>query len=322
MSSEIVKEVLRKYPQASSYSLARMLKRDYPEIFSTEEHARMKIRYYRGAMGVFNRERISEESYIPKLTIPRSEAPEYLPFRLEGDVYPIIVAGDAHVPYHDPDAIEIMLERAIDIQAKSIILLGDWLDCYQISSFDRDPRNMPFSAEIKVLRGILKTIRLSMPGVRIIYKIGNHEERMGRYINAHAPALVGLDSTTIEEQIDPGNRMGIEFVNDRRVISLEHLHLIHGHEYEFAISNPVSPARGLYLRAKKNAICAHFHQTSEHSESAIDGKVTKTWSIGGMCDMHPKYRPLNKWNLGFAEISKDDDSFMVRNRSIINYKLV
>lgn len=245
MSNEIVKQVLREYPALGSGAIARMLVRDYPEFFEDSEAARRIVRYYRGASGKADRSRVDEASYLPRVSIPPTVAPEYTPFRLEGDVYPVVVAADAHVPYHDQDALEIMLERTIAIGAKTLVLLGDWLDCYQISSFDRDPRNKPFAEEVSILRTILKTITLAMPGVRIIYKIGNHEERLERYLNRMAPALVGLKGTTIEEQIDSNHELGIEFVNDKRVITLDHLFLIHGHEYEFAISNPVSPARGL-----------------------------------------------------------------------------
>ncbi len=90
----------------------------------------------------------------------------------------------------------------------------------------------------------------------------------------------------------------------------------------FNISNPVNPARGLYNRAKKIALYFHFHQTSEHNESAINGDIITTWSGGCMCDLHPEYLPLNKWNNGFVEIYNDDEFFNIRNRKIVNYRLV
>jgi hypothetical protein len=88
------------------------------------------------------------------------------------------------------------------------------------------------------------------------------------------------------------------------------------------MTNPVNPARGLYMRAKKTAFCDHYHQSSEHTESSINNDIVTCWSGGCLCGLHPDYLPLNKWNHGFAEIYNDDDYFTINNRKIINYKLV
>ena len=38
-----------------------------------------------------------------------------------------------------------------------------------------------------------------------------------------------------------------------------------------------------------------------------------------MCDLHPKYLPINKWNRGFAHVTvNDDNTFTVNNKKIID----
>jgi hypothetical protein len=69
-------------------------------------------------------------------------------------------------------------------------------------------------------------------------------------------------------------------------------------------------------------MCFHFHQTSEHTEPTISGEIITCWSVGCLCNLHPEYMPLNKWNHGFAEIYNEDGFFNVKNRKIINYKLL
>ncbi len=77
------------------------------------------------------------------------------------------------------------------------------------------------------------------------------------------------------------------------------------------------------MRAKANIIGGHQHQTSEHTESNINGKVVGAWSVGCLCDLHPKYRPVNKWNHGFAIVKQfKDGSFEVHNKKIIDGKIV
>ena len=46
------------------------------------------------------------------------------------------------------------------------------------------------------------------------------------------------------------------------------------------------------------------------------------WSTGCLCDLHPRYMPLNKWNHGFAIVDLDTaGGFSVRNFRIIDGKV-
>jgi len=137
----------------------------------------------------------------------------------------------------------------------------------------------------------------------------------------HAPELYGLEAIKLESVLELSD-MGVTVVTDKRIIRAGHLNIIHGHEYIYSISNPVNPARGLYNRAHKSALCFHHHQTSEHTEPSINGDIVTCWSAGCLCDLHPRYMPLNKWNLGFAVIRKTDGMFLVDNKRIVNYKVL
>jgi hypothetical protein len=106
-----------------------------------------------------------------------------------------------------------------------------------------------------------------------------------------------------------------------RPIKAGKLHIIHGHEYKFNISNPVNPARGFYMRAKTHVIGSHLHQSSQHSAKALDGNVISTWSTGCLCGLHPRYKPLNDWNHGFAIVAIDQrGGFEVDNKRVMNGK--
>lgn len=318
---EIVKEYLRKYPSIGSRKIADLIMQEVPGLFDSFDHARSIIRYYRGAMGDTARKRILPESYIPRVSVPPGEPENYEPYILSPDAYPMIVGADAHIPYHDQDALEIFIERARDLKAKTVLLLGDWIDFYLLSVFVKDPRARDVAGEIALFRDILTVIRRAVPKAKIIYKYGNHDERFDDYIKRNAPALFSLERVHLDSVLELSD-LGVEIVQDKRVIRAGHLNLIHGHEYRFAISNPVNPARGLYLRAKKSALCGHFHQSSVHAEQDIAGKITNCWSVGCLCGLHPQYMPLNKWTHGFAEITMEDDYYNVRNRQIINYRLL
>jgi hypothetical protein len=207
-------------------------------------------------------------------------------------------------------AIDYGLER----DANLILLNGDIIDFHAISRWEKDPRKRNLAAEVKFLRKFVECIRETFPKADIVYKLGNHEERWESYLFRNAPELLGVEEFDIAQilRLRPG-----ELIRDCEPIQLGDLNVLHGHEYRFAISNPVNPARGLFLRAKAMALCGHFHQSSQHTEKTIEQHNLATWSAGCLCDLHPDYRPMNNWNHGFAFVTvHGSGKFEVENKYI------
>ena len=322
IKGSIVKEYLLKYPSLGSRKIASLIYKDNKEVYDNEELIRNIVRYYRGSHGEINRNKLTPDTYLPKINLPYEDDYDFSPYLINNiDNYPILLAGDIHIPYYDQDALEIFIERIIDFKPKTIILAGDWIDFYAISKWQHNPRKRSVKDEIDLFNYILDQIVKAANGAKIIYKYGNHEERFDNYIMNKAPELFELETIHLDNVLKLKER-GIELVKDKRIIRINHLNVIHGHEYIFSISNPVNPARGLFNRAKKTSLCFHFHQTSEHTEPTISGEVISAWSSGCLANLHPEYMPLNKWNHGFVEITNEDNFFNLRNRKIINYKLL
>jgi hypothetical protein len=118
-------------------------------------------------------------------------------------------------------------------------------------------------------------------------------------------------------------RRGWSYVTDRRVIELGKLQILHGHEYPTPIIGPVNPARGAFLRAMECVMVGHHHQTSEHTAPTLSQKMITTWSTGCLCDLHPAYARLNKWNQGFAAVEVDSKGrFNVDNLRVLNGRVL
>lgn len=229
--------------------------------------------------------------------------------------------SDTHFPYHDPTTIELAIAAARKRKAVGVLLNGDLLDSHGLSKFDKDPSAPRYCEEIKVCKGFLEYLRHKLPSARIVFKEGNHDERLNLYVMRNAEALFGLELLTLSALLDL-KQFGVEHVGDKRVIRFGKLAVIHGHEYP-AVNNPVNPARGLFLRAKSVALCGHFHQTSEHFEPDIRGYKHGAWSQGCACQLNPRYAPLNKWNHGFAMIQLEKGgNFSVDNMRVIDGKAV
>lgn len=326
--TELAREYHRRFPHAGTLTLAKRMRRDEPRLFLSVEQARSALRTARGNHGAYQRRRNSPECYRPNgksgdgfAAIPegRRQLGDWDAFRIGGSHRALIIS-DVHVPYHDAGAIRIALADAKAHDADALILNGDICDAYSLSRYEKDPRLRDFPEEVRITKEFLSVLRGEFPKARIIWKEGNHEERFDAYMKRCAPDLLGIDLFTLSSCFGL-DKLGIELIGEKRPVRLGKLHIVHGHEYSFAISNPVNPARGLFLRGKSHALMSHMHQSSQHSEASLKGEVISTWSTGALCDLHPEYRPLNNWNLGYAYVETDKDgAFEVTNRRIVDGK--
>jgi len=325
---EVALEYLAKFPDAPTLTIAKRMAKDHPELFKDAEGARDRLRYYRGNSGAKDRKsagNTSPETFRKsrkagwKHPIPPSRSDNWGPAVL--DHRKTLILGDIHLPFHDVKAVEAALRFGKAYRPDLILFNGDLHDCYALSKFIKNPLLRNFPEELETLEDFFKYLRERFK-CDVVMKLGNHEERAERYLYTRAPDLVGTTNWEYEKLINAEN-YGIEIVKDQRIILLGELPVIHGHEFVRSFSNPVNPARGLFLRGIHTALTSHWHQTSDHVERDMMGKIVTTWSTGCLCDLHPEYSRLNKWNHGFAtvEVSKNYN-FSVENYRIYNGKIL
>jgi len=317
----------RRFPTLPARTLARMLHRDFPQLYPTIERGRDAVRKVLGLVGQSNL-----RSSVAELVRPKRNAGEWegVPvgsreidwrtFDVDGKSK-CLVLSDIHIPFHDETSLVLALKQGKRDKCDVILLNGDLMDCYKLSRWEVDPRKFPFHREVSDTIAFLETLRENFPKARIIWKLGNHEERFMNVMKKDHAVFLDVPDFDLGKLVH-ADKLGIEIVDDMRPVKLGKLSVLHGHEYRFSIQNPVNPARGLFMRAKVNVLCSHFHQTSQHSESDLDGKVVSAFSIGALCDLHPRYCPLNKWNSGFARVDLDNEGrFEVSNYRIVDGRI-
>jgi len=318
-----------------SRTIAGWLLEKHPLVFANFERAYAAVRYYRGAIGKKNRSILAKKDFLkPHGTAHAHEIP--LPAALkDGDAWDVVpvefgtalLLQDVHVPFHHPQAVALAIAHGRKHKVDCIILNGDIVDFYAISFWEKDPTARDLNSEVQATRLFLEHLRDQFPKARIIYKEGNHEERLWRYAWRQCPALYSLKDGRGKEILSLGSILdadnyGVEIVADKKPIRCgEHLHILHGHEFRSPFQNPVNPARGLYLRAKCNAVCGDLHQSSGHVETGLTHTVS-CWSAGALCDLHPRYMPLNKWNHGFGLIHLHKKHWSFDNLKIIGGTVV
>lgn len=335
IQGDVVRNYLKRFPKMADRTVARKIFTENKPLWTGESAVYSRVRYYRGTHGKRARAAIATLDHITKPEelnrnfmaefdgIP-APVSEYInpwgPFLIVG-AYKSLILSDIHIPFHDPIALKAALDSGKRHGCNLIIFNGDTADCHGVSRFEKDPRFRNFPNEIKSIRQFLATVRAAFPNARIIWKDGNHDERYNSYLISKAEELLGLEDYEWSNilQLD---KLGIEYVTDKRPIMLGKLPVIHGHEYQSGFVAPVNPARGFFLRAKTHCLGGHHHQTSQHSEKSLDGKVISCWSTGCLAYLHPRYRPLNPYNHGFAEVeTATNGDFSAQNYKILDGKI-
>lgn len=240
------------------------------------------------------------------------------PYKIPGP-NKVLILSDVHVPFHDEQALQLALKGS---KPDIILLNGDQIDFYSVSRWEREPTTGLLQKEITLTGKFLKYLRSRFPKAEIIWKDGNHEERWCKFLSSKAPELHGLECLQFPALFNFHN-LGIHYVTDKKPILLGKLPVLHGHEYNFPIQNPVNPARGLFLKAKTSAMCGHMHTTSSHAEKTLLGEIHSTFSVGCLCNMLYRYSPINNHNHGFARVDiANDNGFHVNNYKVIRGKVV
>lgn len=329
VAGEYIDELIARFPDAPALTLARKALKEQPKLFTSVESARSMIRARLGQSGDDSRKK-EKPTHRPArrpgdpwkgvIPPPLTHFDEWKAIQYDGPMRALILS-DLHIPYHDQKALRLALKYGADHKANFILLNGDIADHYAVSHWERDPRKRDFNVELNDLKFFLKGLRQQFPKAKIVYKLGNHEERYERYMRVKAPELLDVPAFNWKSLVGL-DELKIDLVDERRPIRLGKLNCIHGHEYRFQIANPVNPARGFFLRAKVHVLGGHFHQSSNHSEKNLEQKVIVTFSTGCLCDMHPDYAPLNNWGHGFAFAKIDNEgAFHVENLRIIEGKI-
>ncbi len=320
--ADVAREFRKKYGnEMPTLKLARIIYNDNPLLFNSIDSARSILRSIEHKMG-------SRKSYIKTIDMPErpknpykfpeSDEAIYQPYDLKAKR--LLVLSDIHIPYHNIEALTCAFDFAKDEKPDAILLNGDTLDFFGLSRFAKDPKARSFAHELKTFKEFMDILKKTF-NAKIYFKIGNHEERYFHFIWMKAHEIVGVEEFELENIIK-SRAEGIEIIKDKRIIKAGDLNIIHGHEFGGSVFSPVNIARGLFLKGKVSAMQGHNHQSSSHTESNMNNDITTTWSLGCLCELHPAYLPINKWNHGFAIVDIDGQNFEVRNKRIHKGKIL
>lgn len=322
--TQVARELCKKFPDSPTLTLAKKLYKENTKLYRNVEHARSCIRSIRGLSG-HNKNNLKDKSLVKEpaynynpFDLPQSKSEPREVWKLPKSLSKVLLLSDIHFPYQDNEALTTALKYGRDNNVDAIFLNGDILDFYQCSFHEKDPRVTSIADELEMGREFFKTLRKNFPKAMIYYITGNHEARLERYLRVKAPELLDIQEFRVDVLLRVAES-GIHYLPHGTKCYFGKLLVEHGDKMKG--SGGVNPARSLFAKLKRHAICGHFHRTSEATEKVYDGDVVVTYSTGCLCELEPRYMEVNNHNHGFAMVEMDGENFKVRNLKIVNGKV-
>jgi len=299
----MARKLCKAHPDAPARTLARRLVKESNKAITLEQ-ARSRIRAQLGVNGTKNRKRRKAVAARPPrkageiMAMPKSMAEPWTPHRMDV-LGPVGILSDVHVPYHSEIAVAAAVGFLTGQNLAGLLLNGDIADFYAISRYMKDPTQRDFKSELEAVRAFFAYLRQQFPGIPIVFKLGNHEERWQHWLWQHAAEISDDPRMSLGSWLDLDEH-DITLVEDKRPVMLGKLPVLHGHELPSGMAAPVNVARGAFMKTLSTVLVGHSHRTSNHAESNMWHHETGCWSTGCLCDLRPEYARINRWNHGFA----------------------
>jgi predicted phosphodiesterase len=228
---------------------------------------------------------------------------------------------DTHIPYSDSGATQTVLAFTKFFKPHVIFILGDFLDFYSLSKFDKDPNRLnDLQDNLDEANQILARIRSAAPKARIVFIYGNHEKRLKKYLWRTAKELSGLRSLELDKLLD-FEKLKIEPIQSG---------ITDFHGFVIKHGNIVRAKSGHTANAElekswKNGLSGHTHRLGQIYRRNAGGMFVWT-ECGCLCDLNPEYAEgqIVDWSSGLAYgyYEKDGNRLEIHVLPIIKRRIV
>lgn len=213
------------------------------------------------------------------------------------------VIPDLHVPHHDPDAVRVCTEFMQDLRPDVLVVLGDWYDFYDLSTFSKDPdRRFRLQEEFDQGREIMADICYKQTRDRRFLS-GNHEARFKRYLRDKAPELHSLRS--LEFEALTGLRgLHFDFWDYGDHTRVGDAVFTHGN---LVSKHAAYTAKRHFTDLGGSIHTGHSHRMSHFSKTDLQGEH-HCYEHGHLADPEPEYiNGIANWQQGWGVVWVDED---------------
>jgi len=214
---------------------------------------------------------------------------------LSSDFERSVFLGDAHIPYQDPDVLKLVIEFVKDFQPDRLFVLGDWVDFYDLSVFDKDPnRKNKLQRELDLGQAYLEDLVEAAPNSKRVFMQGNHEDRLRKWLWANEE-IASLRGMGIEELLGL-RELGFETYDYHQVYNYNGFLVKHG---DLVRKHAGYTARAELENSGVSGISGHTHRLGSHHKRDHAGQVV-WYEAGCVCDLEPHYTVRPNWQQGFG----------------------
>lgn len=227
-----------------------------------------------------------------------------------------VVSNDWHVPYHDPDYLDLFADFCKQVQPDEVHLLGDLSDFPSVSLKFRDkPKDERVDSlqwECGIVSDLLKRFRDLLPGRTVIYYYeGNHEHRLVRYLRQHAKPLWGISGLSIADLWD------VDWVYDYgSLVDFGNLNFTHG---DLVRKGSGVTARAALQKYGVSVLMGHTHRGGAIYHTDYSG-TRGAWENFCGCKLQQPYNTtLPDWQQGWSIVHNDmKKRFQVHQIEVLN----
>ena len=209
-----------------------------------------------------------------------------------------LAVPDLHFPFVDKAAVARCLKHVAEVQPSGVDLIGDGIDAYPASRFDKNPaRKHTLQDELDDYREFLEQLREAAPAADIKYSEGNHESRIKRMLWGNAKAFAGLRNLAIPELLKLSD-LHISYHETGKPYRIGNMWYMHG---EVIRKHGGSTARTTADRVNGSVIVGHSHRMGWVPTASWTGN-RDAYEIGHLSD----WRKLDyvsgppQWQSGWA----------------------
>lgn len=189
-----------------------------------------------------------------------------------------MIINDVHIPYHnskliDVDATGLIPEIIDDLKLDRLIINGDLLDMYSVNMHGPKHPDVKETLEEELIAGrnFFESMRKRFPKLEIVYLMGNHENRLDRFILKNSKVFWNL--LTVENYLELDN-LNVEWFPYNHKYRLEKTNCFIQHSPP---SYGVNGARTSLL--KKLDQCHIYGCTHREQKACVTAASGKTYSV-------------------------------------------
>lgn len=212
----------------------------------------------------------------------------------------VLAVSDTHSVFMDKVAVGAMQRVGDKLQPDQIVHIGDLMDFYGFSKYDKDPKRMKEATLEKEIRSVQPLIKWMDEVSRepVIYTLGNHEKRMETYLCHNVPAYYEYAGANIKDLLNLPDRWNVYGYG--AVPRIGKLGFTHGD-----VVRSEAGSSALAQRRKVGGSILHGHTHRMSAVSFTDSMGTHWgYEIGHLSAKQPPYmNNTPNWQQGFGVVT-------------------